>query len=235
MFGAAEADQAKRERPGRLDAARGGTLFLDEIGSVGPAVQVKLIRLLDERSFTPMSSTRSRRVDVRLIAATALDLEEEVRRGRFRADLLLRLNSTGLAVPPLARRREDIPHLIDHFLAKLRARTGRDIRGLTEPALTALLDHDYPGNIRQLQNFLEHGFALCPNGLLDLDHLPVELRRRAGRPSEDDADLGLISRSEKNLIIEALRRHNGRRRPAAEELGLSTTTLWRRMKQFGLM
>lgn len=235
LFGSSAADPDLGERPGRLAAARGGTVFLDEIGSLGPAIQVKLVRLLDEQAFTPLGSDRPRRADVRLVAATTLDLQEEVRCGRFRADLFLRLSSTSLEAPSLAQRREDIPYLIDHFLAKLRARTGRNISGLTESALAALLNHDYPGNIRQLQNFLEHGFALCQEGRLDLDHLPAELRRRADPLSEEDADLSLISQSEKKLIIEALHRHNGRRSPAARELGLSTTTLWRRMKQFGLM
>lgn len=235
LFGSLEADQKAGERPGRLEEAKGGTIFLDEISSLGPAIQVKLVRLLDEQAFTPLGSDQPRRADLRLVAATSLDLQEEVRCGRFRADLFLRLNAASLEAPSLAQRREDIPYLINHFLAKLRARTGRDITGLTQPALAALLDHDYPGNIRQLQNFLEHGFALCQEGRLDLDHLPAELRREADQPPKEDSDLGLISQSEKKLIIEALDRHNGRRRPAARELGLSTTTLWRRMKQFGLM
>jgi len=226
---------AKADKPGRFEAARGGTLFLDEIGEISPAVQVKLLRVLDERAFVPLGSNKPRPADVRLVAATNKQLVEEVRCGRFRDDLFYRLNIIRLELPPLRERREDIPHLIEALINKLRARTGREISGLSERALAALMAHPFPGNVRQLENFLEHGFVLCRSGIIDLDHLPTEVRELGPLPGQRSGADGLLVEAERRLITDALNRHAGRRKIAARELGISTTTLWRRMKQYGLL
>jgi len=226
---------AKADKPGRFEAARGGTLFLDEIGEISPAVQVKLLRVLDERAFVPLGSNKPRPADVRLVAATNKQLVEEVRCGRFRDDLFYRLNIIRLELPPLRERREDIPHLIEALINKLQARTGREISGLSERALAALMAHPFPGNVRQLENFLEHGFVLCHSGIIDLDHLPKEVRELGPLPGQRSGADGLLVEAERRLITDTLNRHSGRRKIAAQELGISTTTLWRRMKQYGLL
>ncbi len=226
---------ARTDKPGRFEAARGGTLFLDEIGEISLAVQVKLLRVLDERAFVPLGSNKPRPTDVRLVAATNKDLQEEVHCGRFRSDLYYRLNIIRLHLPPLRERREDIPYLVEALLAKLRARTGKNILGLTDRAMAALMAHNFPGNVRELENFLEHGFVLCRGGTVDLEHLPPDLRGLGPLVAPEDQDGGLLADTERRLIIEALNRHGGRRKSAAEELGISTTTLWRRMKQYGLI
>ncbi len=227
---------ARSDRPGRFEAAQTGTLFLDEIGEISPAVQVKLLRVLDERAYVPLGSNQPRPADVRLLAATNRDLQEEVRCGRFRSDLFYRLNIIRIDLPPLRERPEDIPLLVESLLKKLRARTGKDIRGLTAEAAAALMAHPFPGNVRQLENALEHGFVLCRESLIDLEHLPADFRQSSAASTTGPPETeGLLAKTEHQLIVEALARHDGKRKAAAEELGISTTTLWRRMKAYGLL
>ena len=225
---------AKTDKPGRFEAAKGGTLFLDEIGDISPAVQVKLLRVLDEGAYVPLGSNEPRTSNVRLVAATNSDLKEQVRCGKFRSDLYYRLNIIRLDLPPLSQRREDIPYLVEALLDKLRAKTGKEIASLTDRAMAALMAHPFPGNVRQLENFLEHGFVLCRGRSIDLEHLPSEISQIKAEAEENQAS-GLIRQAERRLIIEALQRNNGRRKETASHLGISTTTLWRRMKEFGLV
>ncbi|MBW1711938.1 MAG: sigma 54-interacting transcriptional regulator [Deltaproteobacteria bacterium] len=226
---------ARSDKPGRFEAARGGTLFLDEIGEISQTVQVKLLRVLDEQAFVPLGSNVPRQTDVRLVAATNLDLQEQVHIGKFRADLFYRLNIIRLDLPPLSQRREDIPYLVEALLAKLRAKTGKEITRLTDRALAVLMSNPFPGNVRQLENFLEHGFVLCRGQVLDLEHLPREAASFSREPADEERAGGILEKAEQRLIIDALQRHGGRRKETADELGISTTTLWRRMKTYGLI
>lgn len=225
---------ARQDKPGRLALADGGTIFLDEIGDVSPAMQVKLLRAVQERSFEPLGSVESVRVDVRIIAATNRDLAALVRQGTFREDLYYRINVVRLQLPPLRERREDIPMLVEHFVAKFNHLQKKNFAGVSEQALAALLEHDYPGNIRELENAIEHAFVLCRGGLIELEHLPPAIRDRATghRPP---SHTGLTLRELERLhITETIRRHGGNRLAAAKALGLHPSTLFRKIKSMGI-
>jgi len=220
---------ARRDKPGRFVLADGGTLFLDEIGEVSPAMQVRLLRVLQERVVEPLGAIEPVKVDVRVVAATNKDLAELVRQGKFREDLFYRIHVIHLKLPPLRERREDIPLLVDRIIAKFNRLQGKDIAGVSEEAMVRLMEHNYPGNVRELENIIEHAFVLCPSGWIELRHLPPELRP-AG-PSEGDLGGSMSLRSmEQHLIAAALRRHNGNRTRAARELGINVSTLYRRLK-----
>jgi len=152
--------------------AKGGTIFLDEIGELSPAFQVKLLRVLQEKSFEPLGSTRSEQADVRVIAATNRDLAERMREGQFREDLYYRLNVVRIELPPLRRRKEDIPLLVDQFITRFNCIRKTGISGITTEALSLLMAHDWQGNIRELENAIEHAFILCREGHIDIRHLP---------------------------------------------------------------
>ncbi len=222
---------ATRDREGRLGRAEGGTLLLDEIGELSPAVQVKLLRFLQERSFEPLGSSRPVAADVRVIAATHRDLRARVAEGTFREDLFYRVNVVRLELPPLRRRPEDIPLLAEHFVAALNRRHGRDVSGLSTDAMALLLAHDWPGNVRELENAIEHAFVLCRGRRIEARHLPEQLR---GRPSSRHDLAGAVQAAEAAAIREALRRNRNHRRQAARELGLHPATFFRKVKALGL-
>lgn len=165
---------AKKDKLGRFALANGGTIFLDEIGDMSPSLQVKLLRVLQEKEYEPLGSTGPRKTDVRIIAATNQDLSQLMREGKFRDDLFYRLNVVKLELPPLSKRREDIPLLIDAFVQKFNAKMGKQITGVSDEALRLLLEHDYPGNIRELENIIEHAFVLGRGERIDVDCLPKE-------------------------------------------------------------
>jgi PAS domain S-box-containing protein len=227
---------AKKDKPGRFTLAHGGTLLLDEVGDMSPPLQVKLLRVLQEKEFEPLGATAPRKADVRVIAATHRDLAALMKERKFREDLFYRLNVIRLDLPPLAQRREDIPLLIDAFIQKLNVRMGKQIAGLSENGRRILLLHDYPGNIRELENILEHAFVLCRSGLIDVDSLPAELvdayGRKPFRPSS--AEGNPIGRAEAEAIQKVLIRHGGNRLLAAGELGIDRSTLWRKIRKYGL-
>jgi PAS domain S-box-containing protein len=172
---------ATRDRRGRFAAASGGTLFLDEIGELPKTLQVRLLRVLEDGTYTPLGSNETLRADVRVVAATNRDLEELMRENAFREDLFYRLAVVRFRLPPLKDRPEDVPLLIDHFVPRLARIAGKDVVGVSEEALALLLDHDWPGNVRELKNAFEHAIVLCPGGLIRPEHLPASLRR-AGAP-----------------------------------------------------
>jgi transcriptional regulator with PAS, ATPase and Fis domain len=227
---------AKKDKPGRFALAHGGTLFLDEVGDMTPALQVKLLRVLQEKEYEPLGSISSRKTDVRIIAATNRDLSRLVTEGRFRDDLFYRLNVVKLELPPLSRRREDIPLLIDAFIQKLNARMGKQVAGVSDRALRLLLTHDYPGNVRELENIIEHAFVLCGGGRIDLDCLPKELTtgREEMKPLPSHHEEAPFERAEAQVVEEVLKRHDGNRIKTARELGVSRATLWRKIKRYGL-
>lgn len=173
---------ALRNKPGRFALAEGGTLFLDEIGDVSPALQVRLLRVLQDRTYEPLGGTESCRADVRIIAATHRDLKEQVRQGRFRDDLFYRLSVVPIEVPPLRERREDIPLLVQHFIERFNRRYGRSITGVEPDVLHLLMAHDFPGNVRELENIIERAFVLCRGDRIERSHLPAPGDRRFPPP-----------------------------------------------------
>jgi PAS domain S-box-containing protein len=224
---------AKREKVGRFVMANGGTLFLDEIGDISPAMQVRLLRVLQERQVEPLGGLEPVPVDVRVVAATHQDLVGLIQAGRFREDLYYRLHVIHLKLPPLKERREDIPLLVDHLVAKFNRLQGKQIAGVSQEALARLLDHDYPGNIRELENIIEQAFVLCRGGLIDVIHLPPELRPSADSTVETLGPMSLQA-MEKRLITETLRRYSGNRKQASRELGIDVSSLYRKIKALQL-
>jgi len=221
---------AKGDKPGRFQRAQGGTIFLDEIGDITPGTQVKLLRVLETKEFEPLGSTKTLRVDVRILTATNKDLSELVSRAVFRDDLYYRLNVVRIDLPPLRDRRPDIPLLIDHFLALFNRKTGKQITGVSDQAMFLLLNYHFPGNIRELENIIEHSFILCKGPVIELHHLPAYLRDEHGpsRPVHQT-----IEDVENIHILETLRKHGGNMTHAAVELGIHRSTLWRKIKKLG--
>jgi len=217
---------AIKDKPGRFTLARGGTLFLDEIGDISPALQVRLLRVLQERAIEPLGALEPVKVDVRIIAATNQDLDHLVKAGRFRKDLLYRIRIVRFKLPELSRRRVDIPLLVDHLVAKFNGLQNKAIAGVSEEVLARLMEYEYPGNVRELENIIEHAFALCPAGYLELKHLPPEMRPGESRDTEGGLTLREL---EKQLISAALKRHAGNRKRTARELGINLSTLYRKI------
>jgi len=224
---------ARRDHPGRFVLAHGGTIFLDEIGDISPALQVRLLRVLQERIVEPLGSVKPVPVDVRVVAATNRDLTELVRTGFFREDLYYRIRVVYLELPGLKQRREDIPLLIDHCVAKFNRIQGKDIAGLSPDAMSRLMEHDFPGNVRELENIIEQAFVLCRGGIIELHHLPPELRPASSSGNDTFGPVS-IRAMEKSLIIETLRRYRGNRKKAARDLGINASTLYRKIEAMNI-
>jgi len=223
---------ARRDRAGRFALAQNGTIFLDEIGDISPALQVRLLRVLQERVYEPLGAGKPVPTNARVIAATHRDLSRLVREEKFREDLYFRVNVFKIALPPLAERREDIPLLVEHFIDRFNHRKGRSVAGVTREAMEALLHHDWPGNVRELENTIEHAFVLCRDDTIRLEDLPEPLQAAAasGRP----AAATTLRDIERAAILAALERHGGRKLAAARELGVDKNTLRRKMIRLGL-
>jgi len=235
---------AVRDRVGRFELARGGTLFLDEIGDIPLALQVKLLRVLQERHFERVGENTPRPMDTRIIAATNQDLHDAIRTGRFREDLYYRLRVVPIHIPPLRERPEDIGLIAQHLLAHIGGRAGRALR-LSPDTLTVLEKYPWPGNVRELENSLEYAVALCTGQTIQIEDLPEEIRgggaeaAQAGRPSDEAAarpaaHVAAAEDPERTRIIRALEGHHWNRQRAADTLGLSRSTLWRRMRELGI-
>ncbi len=225
---------AVASRKGRFELADGGSIFLDEIGDMPPHLQVKLLRVLQEREFERVGSSRPIKVDVRLLAATHRNLETLVREGRFRGDLYYRINVVTIVLPPLRERREDLPPLIEHFVRSFAEKNGKTIRGLTAEAREALLRYDYPGNVRELENLIERAIVLTRDDLIGPEDLPLVLE--APSP-ESGADAGLVAAVEgleRRMIQEALAKTSGTQTRAAELLGISERVLRYKLRKYGL-
>ncbi|MGM0485205.1 MAG: sigma-54 interaction domain-containing protein [Planctomycetota bacterium] len=223
---------AKRDKPGRFQLAEGGTTFLDEIGDVSPAMQVRLLRVLQERLVEPLGSVKPVPVDVRVIVATNKNLTKLIRTGAFREDLYYRIRVVHLTLPGLDKRREDIPLLVDHLIAKFNRLQGKQIAGVSDDVLARLMEHDYPGNVRELENIIEQAFVLCRGGMIELSHLPPELRPTAGQGMPEGQPMSLQA-MEKLFVTETLHRRNGNRKLAAQDLGISVSTLYRKINAYG--
>lgn len=225
---------AARDKPGRFALAENGTLFLDEIGEVSPALQVRLLRFLQERTFEPLGGTRSESADVRVIAATNHDLADLVKRGSFREDLYYRVNVVRIELPPLRRRKEDIPILAEEFMAHFNRIQNKSIQGITSDALSLLMAHDWPGNIRELENVIERAFILCDKGSIGITHLPGELTLQYTELKEQPGIRSARELMETHAIRRALERNADNRLAAARELGIHKSTLFRKMKKLGM-
>jgi len=222
---------AKKDKPGRFARAEKGTLFLDEIGDISPAVQVKLLRFLQEKEYEPLGAVKPQKADVRVVAATNKDLARMVQEGRFREDLYYRLNVVKLDLPPLAERREDIPLLVEHFLRRFNVRMNKRIGSVSPEVMQLFMRYDFPGNIRELENAMEHAFILCNGIQVREGHLPQELLNRARvTPPKLSAGRDILKMVERQTLLNILEKHGGNRGKAAAELGISPVTLWRKLK-----
>jgi PAS domain S-box-containing protein len=229
---------ADTDKPGRFQEADGGTIFLDEIGDLPLALQAKLLRVLEDKEFYPLGSRKTTKVDVRIITATNQILEQLVKEKRFRDDLFYRLNVMRFDLPPLKDRKSDIPLLISHVLKRFG--TTRDIRAekLSEDVMAVLLNHDYPGNVRELENIIEHALIVCQDKIIERRHLPVGFQEPAGDHEADPKRaLNLdqeIESSEKNVILTMLKKYHWNRADTARALNMNRTTLWRKMKKYNI-
>lgn len=225
---------AVKDKPGRFALARGGTLFLDEIGEVSQALQVRLLRVLQERVYEPLGATRTEKADVRVVAATNRDLAARVATGAFRGDLYYRIKVMKLEMPPLRRRREDVPLFIQHFIDTFNAVQNKCVTGVSADVLGVLTAHDYPGNVRELRNIIEHAFMLVSEGQIELEHLPPELVPVAPSPRKGRKLVETMKAIEARAIREAIERNGGNRLAAAHELGMHKSTLFRKVLQLGI-
>lgn len=232
---------AKRDKPGRFELAEGGTLFLDEVGDISPAMQVKLLRVLQERQYEPLGATMAINANVRVLAATNRDLGELVEKEDFRADLYYRLNVIQLELPPLVQRPEDIPLLVEHFIERLNAEKGRGVKRVSRQVMERLMRYDYPGNIRELQNIMERAYVLCRSDEIQEQCLPPQilgasssLQTRNANPPRIINLRTLSEEEERSLIEKTLRECGGNRKETAARLSINPSTLWRKMKKHGL-
>ena len=226
---------AVADHVGLFRSAHGGTLFLDEVAELPPPLQVKLLRVLEEKEIRPVGSARTYPVDVRIIAATNRPLEQAIKDGTLRQDLFYRLNVIRIVMPPLRARRGDIPALVSHFLRQLNERLGRDVRGVAPDAMAALAAYDFPGNVRELENLLERAYALGARDEITLADLPALARGGAARPpAGGPARLPTLAEAERELILQALQLHGNDKDRAARALGISRRTLYRRLKSYGM-
>jgi len=228
---------ALKDKMGRFETANQGTLFLDEIGDISPLVQLKLLRVLQERVIERVGDSKPIPIDVRIIAATNKDLKQLLKQGDFREDLYYRLKVFPINLPPLRERTEDIPLLVDHFIGKFNNQTGKTIKGLCTESLKLLLDYCWPGNVRELENAIEHAFVLCQSDLIEPSHLPQEILRMDLR-HDICKGTNRINQSDeqyqKTMLIDALRKSNGNKSKTAQLLGVSRVTVWSRMKKYGI-
>ena len=222
---------ARKDKAGRFALAEGGTLFLDEIGDISPALQVRLLRVLQEKTYEPLGGTESIKADVRIIAATNKKLEKLIKDGSFREDLYYRINVIKIKLPPLRNRKEDIPLLINHFVSRFNKLKPKLISGISPEVFSILMNHDFPGNIRELENIIEHAFVLNRSGEIEIKDLPENLR-----PVEDNRQMEIksIDDIEAQFIIQILSKYNWNRGEAAKQLNMHKTTLWRKMKKLNI-
>jgi DNA-binding NtrC family response regulator len=219
---------------GLFRGANDGTIFLDEIAELPPELQVKLLRVLQEMQVRPVGATKAYPVDVRVIAATNRNLEQEMHAGRFRQDLFYRLNVIRIQLPPLRERREDIPALVNHFLRRFNRRFRREVRLMTPDALNALMAYDFPGNVRELENMIERAFAMGAKDQITLADLPsLTARADVAPPPVTAKSVPTLAEVEKELILRALAVFNNDKDEAARALGISRRTIYRRLKEYG--
>jgi len=228
---------ARKDKPGRLELAQGGTLFLDEIGDMPLPLQVKLLRVLQEKEYEPLGGVKPIPADVRFVAATNRDLETMVAEGTFRQDLFFRLNVVRMDIPPLRDRTEDIPLLVNHFIRLQNSLKGKNISAVSERVHQVLFQYEFPGNVRELENIIEYAFILCSGEMIEMEHLPEHLKPQAvsecppcDGPDFSDTAAGMAGHKH-NAVLKALEKHNGNKSAAARELGISRDTIRRILKR----
>ncbi len=221
---------AKKDKPGRFAIAQGGTIFLDEIGDISAAVQVRLLRVLQERTYEPLGAVSSVNADVRVITATNKKIGELVKQGQFREDLYYRINVMKLELPLLRDRKDDIPLLVNHFISRFNRLRGKHISCVTDEVLAILLAYDYPGNVRELENIIEHSFVLCQSEIIEKKHLPSSICPSSSVNKVKTGEITTLKQMEILFIIEALRRNKGDQTATAKELGINKSTLFRKLK-----
>lgn len=232
---------AIRDRAGRFELANGGTILLDEIDTLPPYLQVKLLRVLQQKTFERVGDTKTLSVNVRIIAATNRNIEEEIKKGNFREDLYYRLNVITVQVPPLRDRREDIPALIDHFIQVFNQKMKRQIREISKEVMKFFMTYDWPGNIRELENLLERACVLAQGEVLTLENFPDNFiqRQAAAYPSVTSSHVAALKDTlrepEKRIIVEALEQSGWNRKKAATKLNINRTTLYNKMKKHNLL
>jgi transcriptional regulator with PAS, ATPase and Fis domain len=227
---------AIKDKPGRFELAHGGTIFLDEVGEMDPALQVKLLRVLQEREFERVGGTRTIRVNVRVIAASNRDLRKALQEGMFREDLFYRLNVVPIVVPPLRERKEDIPPLVTAFLEKLAAQTHRKPLLVSPGALSLLIEYGWPGNVRELENALEFAWVGTKGDTLVADSLPLWITGRGqGADSAPRPLVQIVAEREREEIVRKLIECQGKLSDVAKALGMGRTTLWRKMKRYEIV
>jgi len=236
LFGYAKGafTDAKTDKPGLFSIANGGTLFLDEVGDMSHAFQVKLLKVIEEKEFYPVGATRPSQTNARIIAASNRNMEALVMEGKFRKDLYYRLNIIKLVLPDLKDRKEDIPLLVETFIQKISEKSNSPVKRVSNDVMAHLMKYNYPGNIRELENILEHACVLCPGDEIQLSQLPMDFLHHSRIPNNFSPNKGALQHSEARLTQEILHKHNGNRACAARELGISRSTLWRKIKQFRL-
>jgi DNA-binding NtrC family response regulator len=222
---------ADRDRTGRFEAAHEGTIFLDEIGDIPMITQVKLLRVLEEKKIERVGDHHPITIDVRIITATNKNLEELVRQEKFREDLYFRINVFPLSCPPLYRRREDIPTIIQHFIRQNATNSDKRILGVTPEAMEVLSAYDWPGNIRELRNAIDYAFVLCPGGGIGVEHLPPKIIENTDACPAKNGSKSLPDRKQ---LIQTLRQTGWNQSETARKLGVSRVTVWKRMQQFGV-
>jgi len=225
---------AIKDKPGLFTLADKGTILLDEIGDTSPSFQVKLLRVLEEKAFLPLGAVKKEKSDVRIIAATNKTLSRMVDAKTFRRDLFYRINVVQLKLPPLRQRMEDIPLLVDHFIVSLNKICGKFISGINKTALGIMMAHDYPGNIRELENIIEHAFVLCSKGEITPDHLPPALTRHPIIDAEDNMSQFPLKSAEIKVIKAYLKKNNYDRKATARDLGIHKSTLFRKIDKLGI-
>ena len=233
---------AVKDRRGRFEEAHGGSIFLDEIGELSQPVQVKLLRILQEREVERVGESRPRKIDIRVIVATHRDLASLVAQGIFRQDLYYRLKVFPIQLPPLRQRQDDLPLLVSHFIAKQNEQTGQRIKGMEPQAMRLIMDYDWPGNVRELENAVEHAFVLASRDTIRVNDLPGEVRERGrpgGRPGKKGGSHPSTGRRtgvkiEKEGLLELLEEHEWNKAEVARQLGISRTAVWKRMKTWGI-
>lgn len=221
---------AYRDKIGRFELAQQGSIFLDEIGDISPNIQLKLLRVLQEREVERVGDSKVINVDVRIIAATNRNLRQLVDEGNFREDLFYRLNVIPVSIPPLRDRKEDIPLLLDHFISQFNEQTGKNIAGITKEALNILMDYHWPGNIRQLENAIEHAFVKTHSRSIEPASLPIEICMA----SKHFQSAQTRDHDERETLLGALQQSGWNKAKASRELGIDRVTLWRKMKKFNI-
>jgi PAS domain S-box-containing protein len=225
---------AKKDKSGRFAMAEGGTLFLDEISDVSAAVQVRLLRVLQERTYEPLGAVSSVNANVRVITAANQKLSELVEQGKFREDLYYRINVMRLELPPLRERKDDVPLLVNHFTNHFRRLRNKNISCVTDEVLASLLAYDYPGNVRELENIIEHCFVLCQGEVIEKKHLPASVCPSSSMDKIMTSEITTLKQMEQLLITEALRRNKGNQTATAKELGINKSTLFRKLKAYDI-